>query len=128
MSFRLEQIPVLAHIALGGEVKWCEFFQLIVPNVDLQHDVLVFTDLLDVTQDVACVTFVVLFLCQIISVLVLLVINFWLILIPVIILETFSGFIKAFEEVHHVPESNIDLKFIDGFEDLSGLNLGIDIE
>jgi len=65
---------------------------------------------------------------SIVSFLLLKILYFRLFLLFVVIIEIFSGLVKTFEEVHHISQSDINLEFIDVFENFSCLDLAIDVE
>lgn len=46
----------------------------------------------------------------------------------VVVLEAFSGLVKALEEVHHVSETDVDFQLVDVLEDFGGFDLAVDIE
>lgn len=66
--------------------------------------------------------------CNIVSVLLFYIFDFGLFLLLVVIIKVFSSLVQTFEEVHHVSEPYINLKFINILENLSCLDFAIDVE
>lgn len=107
---------------------------LVEPDVFLEHEILILTDLLDLSQDIRPEDLVKLLLGMTVPIdnilpFLLILINLQLILDTLtIILKVFSGFIDALEEVHHIPESDIDLHLVHILEDFCGLDLALDLQ
>lgn len=95
---------------------------------------MILADFLDLSQDVSAEDFVELLLCMTISVddivpLLFILIHLQLVFDTLtVVLEIFSGLIDTLEEVHHVPQSNIDLHFVHVLEDLRSLDLALDLQ
>lgn len=66
--------------------------------------------------------------CNLVSVFHLYIFDLRLFLLLVIIIKVFSSLVQTFEEVHHVPEPYINLKFINILENLSCFDFAIDVE
>lgn len=107
---------------------------LVEPDVFLQHEILILADLLDLSQDIRPEDLVKLLLGVTVPIddilpFLLILIDLQLILNTLaIILKVFSGLIDALEEVHHIPESDIDLHFVHILEDFCGFDLALDLE
>lgn len=54
-------------------------------------------------------------------------INLGLVFRAVVVIKIFSGFIETLEEIHHVPQSNIDFQIVDVFENLSTFAFAMNI-
>ena len=106
----LEKISVLAHVLDGSVVlEGSEFFEFVAPNILFEHDVLVLTEFLHLTQNGRILWFLKLLLCAVITRLQYLVIDEFLLFLLVVVLKTFGSFVESLEEVHHISEPNVDL-------------------
>lgn len=83
-------------------IKRSKLFEFITPNTDLLHDILIFTDLPDFSQNGRIFIFVELFFCCFISQIDILFSYLLLLLELIIVIKVLSGFVQTLEEVHHV--------------------------
>jgi hypothetical protein len=108
----LEEVPVLAHVLdVGGVVlEGSQFLELVAPDVDLQHDVLVLTYFRQIVpQNGLELVFVELPTSIFVPAAFVLTIYFRFLLLLVVLVEVLSSFVEPLEEVHHVSESDVDL-------------------
>ena len=106
----LEQIPVFAHVVLVGMFERRELLELVAPNVDLEHDILVFAYFLHVFPQQQVVLVLVEFLpSHLVSAIQLRLFYFTLLLLLVVVIEVLCRFVKSFEKVHHISKPNVDL-------------------
>lgn len=122
----LEQVPVFWWVLGDGRViaERRQLFDFIVPDGFFEHDVLVLTDLLDLTEDWGGLVFQELLpgglvsgRCRRVQIVTALIANF------IVVLERLSGFIKPLEKVHHVSESDINFKLVHELENVTGFDL-----
>lgn len=132
----LEQVAVL--IGLFGLLvdEGDHGTDLIVPDILLQHQILVLTHLLDLSEDVCSEYLVELGLGVVVPVDDVIAFLFreifWDLKVVLnalaVILEVFSGFVDALEEIHHVSKADIDLHLIHVLEDLCRLYFALNLQ
>jgi len=129
LSLAFEKVSIFAHVFRRNVFKRSQLFEFIAPNVFFEHDVLILTDLLDVTsQNIGRLVLEKIVFSSRVSVFCSLVFDFDGFFYDVIALEALSCFIESFKEIHHVSKSDVDLEIVHDLEYISGFNLAVDVE
>jgi len=106
----------------------CQFFKFIAPDIDFQHDILIFTDFGHIAKQKIVLTFMKFLTSYYVSTLLVNIFDFRLFLLLVVVVEILSCLIQTFEEVHHVSKSDIDFQLVYVFKNLCSFDFTVDIE
>jgi hypothetical protein len=85
-----------------------QLLELVAPNINLLHNVLILTNFPDVSQDGRKLIFVELFFGSYVSGFNILLLYIRFLFRLVVVVKVFCRLIKSFEEIHHVPQPDID--------------------
>ncbi len=108
--------------------KGCQFFKFIAPNIDFQHDILIFTDFGYITKQKIVFTLIEFLTSYYVSIILVDIFDFRLFLLLVIVIEILSCLIQTFEEVHHVTKPDVYFQLVYVFKNLCCFDFTIDIE
>ena len=104
-----------------------QLLELVAPNIDLLHNVLILTNFPDVSQDGRKLIFVELLFGSYVSGFNILLLYIRFLFRLVVVVKVFCSLIKSFEEIHHVPQPDIDFQVVNVFENLCAFDFAVDI-